>query len=104
MSKIERELERQIVAKVVMDLLSNGFVLHYYCEDQDENINVLNASDKSLAGLFDYDEQILYASRSDCTGWVRFIYGGDGWDVINDYSVNLDKYLAEANAFAELYS
>jgi hypothetical protein len=34
-------------------------------------------------------------------GWVRFIYGNDGWDVINDYTTNLEPVIAGVNALAE---
>ncbi len=26
-------------------------------------------------------------------GWVRFIYGNDGWDVISDYTTNLEPVM-----------
>lgn len=34
-------------------------------------------------------------------GWVRFIYGNDGCDVISDYTTNLESVLAPINAYAD---
>jgi hypothetical protein len=37
----------------------------------------------------------------DGGGWVRFIYGNDGWDVMNDYSTVLEPYLIKTNALID---
>lgn len=34
-------------------------------------------------------------------GWVRFVYGNDGHDVISDYTTNLESVLEPINAYAE---
>lgn len=34
-------------------------------------------------------------------GWVRFVYGNDGWDVICDYTTNLESALESTNALAD---
>lgn len=41
--------------------------------------------------LYSTDEdQLLFYKGDEYMGWVRLIYGNDGWDVINDYSVKLE--------------
>lgn len=50
------------------------------------------------------DEERLYVYRDHdhmAFGWVFFVYGNDGWDVINDYTTNLESALAEVNAYAD---
>lgn len=34
-------------------------------------------------------------------GWVRMIYGNDGWDVMADYTTNLEDVLTDANKLAD---
>jgi hypothetical protein len=36
-------------------------------------------------------------------GWVRFIYGNGGWDVINDYTTNLEPWMTNVDAIADQY-
>jgi hypothetical protein len=35
------------------------------------------------------------------TLWVRFVYGNDGWDVINDYSMALETIIEPITEEAE---
>jgi hypothetical protein len=37
-------------------------------------------------------------------GWVLFIYGNDGWDVISDYTCNLEPIMGPANELSEQHS
>jgi hypothetical protein len=34
-------------------------------------------------------------------GWIRLVYGNDGYDVISDYTVNLESVLEPVNAYAD---
>ena len=50
----------------------------------------------------DDDYLFVYkAGQSERFGWVRFVYGNDGYDVISDYTINLEKTLKGVNVFAE---
>jgi hypothetical protein len=37
-------------------------------------------------------------------GWIHFVYGNDGYDVICDMTVSLEPYLPDTLAIAEGYS
>jgi len=41
------------------------------------------------------------APEDKMVGWVRLIYGNDGWDVVNDYTTNLETLMAGATALAD---
>ena len=47
------------------------------------------------------DGQLKYTGVYDGYGWVRFIYGNDGWDVINDYCVTFEPHLVKTNALID---
>jgi hypothetical protein len=34
-------------------------------------------------------------------GWMRFIYGNDGWDVLADYTVNLEPLMPAVNELTD---
>jgi hypothetical protein len=34
--------------------------------------------------------EILIENRINSIGWVYCVFGNDGWDVISDYTTNLD--------------
>lgn len=49
------------------------------------------------------DEDDAEDGRADANkiGWIWFIYGNDGHDVVSDYTTNLEKVLQGATALAE---
>lgn len=102
-----QRLERAIVRRVVKDALAAGYVLDV--DDGGEELAVWGATTRKAAidALMNTDEDRLILRRLNAAGaltekgWVRFVYGNDGWDVINDYSVNIELVLAGAEAMAE---
>ena len=91
--KMRQLVEKEIVTEVAASLIRAGF-----------HISVDNGEDKPtpatrnlgriLEALFLTDEDYLLVYTPDNltrNGWVRLIYGNDGPDVINDYSVNLES-------------
>lgn len=55
--------------------------------------------------MFSTDEDYFFTLRhtenGQERGWVRFIYGNDGWDVINDYTTSLEHVMSKVNDYAE---
>jgi len=48
------------------------------------------------------DEDYLFCKQEGGgSRWVRFIYGNDGYDVINDYSCSLEQVLTNTNNLVE---
>ena len=56
-----------------------------------------------MAAVMLTDEDFLHYSKlgEPLQGWVRLIYGNDGWDVVNDYTTNLEPLMAGATAEAD---
>ena len=71
-------------------LKKEKYVVRVNGADDEENHDVKST-------LFNLDDAVLEiytrASGYDCEGWVRFVFGNSGYDVINDYSTNLEKFL-----------
>jgi hypothetical protein len=96
-------MDRMIVRKVVIDALAAGYTLSV--NDGGDELAIKNSTSRKavMAALINTDEDYLIFRRPGVKGhgWVRFIYGESGWDVICDYSTDLDDVLAGANALAE---
>lgn len=97
------QIEQLIVKKVITDLLAAGFALTV--DDGDGEGNQLLGVTEVVDAIMNTDEDRLYAYKRGedkrCFGWILFIYGNDGWDVISDYTTNLEEILKPAHALAE---
>ena len=58
-----------------------------------------------LDAMFAADEDYLLVHKDGRQiGWVYFVYGNDGWDVVSDYTVNLEDLMKGANELADKYN
>lgn len=98
-----QEIERRIIQRIVRDALDAGFQITV--DDGGDESSVRRSTDEAaiMATVMLTDEDFLYFSKpgEPLQGWVRLIYGNDGWDVVNDYTTNLEPLLAGAVAEAE---
>jgi len=110
------QLEATIVKKVVKIFLGLGCALRVNDgESLRPELPTLSATE-ILAELMETDEDYLEIFNTATTaddgtaidgkrhGWVRFVYGNDGWDVINDYTTNLEDDLKPVNDYADRMS
>lgn len=102
--KMRQEVEHKIAEALIKSALATGYTITV---DNGEDESKVPLSDLSLvlADMFLTDEDRLYMWEDDeRIGWVYFIYGNDGWDVISDYTTNLEPIMTEANKISEHYS
>lgn len=92
--------EKLIVGKLVTDLLAAGCVLTVNDGEEDVLIDSKDA-EAVYSALGSTDEDWLFVKYGALKGpgWVRLIWGNDV-DVISDYSMSLEPYIAGANALA----
>ncbi|MHB8415617.1 MAG: hypothetical protein ACYDB1_09585 [Acidiferrobacteraceae bacterium] len=110
MSKLVRELEEKVVRLVVKDALAKGLHLAVFA-DGEELVAPTKDAKEVLNVLLDVDDATLafYEGKTP-DGWVRFVFGNDGWDVISDYTLNLyddetkEGLLANAQALCDKYA
>ena len=96
-----QEIERQIARKVIDDALAAGYAIDVFDGEEDAIENSTDA-EAIIAAMFSTDDDRLYFRKeNEVIGWVWFIYGNSGWDVISDYTVNLEELLKGASALAE---
>jgi hypothetical protein len=96
-------VERDIATRTVDALLSAGYALVVY--DSEAYRPSKRTTDRTviLDEMFQVDDEYLVVLplTGKRVGWVRFIYGNDGWDVINDYTVNLESIMQPINDYAD---
>ena len=115
--KMRQEVEDKIVRQFVKDALAKGYLLAVSLErgyDIDEMLIASDDENKIMEAAFAGDECHIFVQRKDdlpvedgqvvSAGYVYCVFGNDGWDVISDYSTNLEELLTEANKIADHYS
>lgn len=114
--KMRQEVERKIVGQFVRDALAAGYRLAVSLErgyDIDEMLLGSTDYDAIMEAAFAGDECHIFVQPGDgpttedglvvSRGHVFCVMGNDGWDVISDYTTNLELLLTEANKIADNY-
>ncbi len=105
-------VEVAIAARVVGALFDAGYRIRvddgemisglFQCPDKD---NVVKRAD-SICGVLlamqttDMD-RLWVTGHGKKGGWVLFVYGNGGWDVVSDYTTNLEDVLKPVNDYAD---
>lgn len=98
--KMRQEVERKIASAAVKAILANGYKISV--DNGGDDFEITRSEDEKavLAAMFAADDDRLYVYELDKVrplGWVYFVYGNDGYDVISDYTVNLEKLVGEGS-------
>src|SRR5690349_14818120 len=107
--KMRQQIERKIVRRFINDALAAGYRLSVSLErGYDIEEMVLGSTDrKQIMDLaFAGDECHIFVVPATgptvedgqiiSIGWVYLVFGNDGWDVISDYTTNLESLMSEA--------
>lgn len=117
MSAIMRQIvERKIVGRFVRDALKASNRLSVSLDrgyDVDEMLIASTDRRKIMAEAFAGDDAHIFVhpphgkpvvgGQVNSRGWVYLVFGNDGWDVINDYTMNLEPLMAGANELSQRY-
>ena len=97
------EMEARIVASCVYELLEHEFLLSVDNGGGDYAINRSSDSEAVLSKLMKKPEERLIAIKDDnIFGWIHFVYGNLGYDVICDMTVSLESYTVKTQALSEV--
>jgi hypothetical protein len=95
------ELEKRIARKVVRALLAAGYEITVNNGGDDDEIPYSSDFAQIIGAMFATDEECLRTCKDDHYSFVRFVYGNDGWDVVNDYGTSLQDVMEPINEYCE---
>lgn len=118
--KMRQEIERKIIKAFVTQAIEAGYNITV---DDGEEYPLRNSTSVSeiMKAIMTTDEDRLWIDAklthsylenlkedvyyvNSALGWVYLVYGNDGWDVIADYTTNLEHLMTEADKISEHYS
>lgn len=104
--KMRQEVERKIAEALIQQSLDAGYHISVNNGGDEDEIKPSHDKKKILDAMFATDEEhlIFYNEEGKRVGWVYFVYGNSGWDVISDYTTNLDHVMSEANKVSDHYA
>lgn len=104
--KMRQEVERKIADKVIESILAQGLLIQV-TDGEEECTGRISDPEAIKKAMYSTDENILWVYSDETVryaiGFVHFIYGNDGHDVIHDYSINLEEIMKPANDLADSY-
>jgi hypothetical protein len=100
--KMRQEVERKIATAFIKSALEAGYMVSV--DNGDSETHRMSDVSSILKEMFLTDDEHLYLSKDGKgAGWVHLVYGNDGWDVISDYTTNLESLMGPANKIANYY-
>jgi hypothetical protein len=99
-------VEQKIARYAVKHLIEAGFALSVF---DGEEVTVKRSTDVVAIcnAMATTDEDYLWVHRAgekQRCGWLFFVYGNDGYDVISDYTTNLDPQMESINKYSESFA
>lgn len=98
-------IEQEMVTKVIDALLAAGYFLSTDIQEDARPAKPTNDRTVILAEMMEVDDEYLgvYRANEHLTpvSWVRFVYGNDGYDVVSDYTTNLEEIMKPINEYAD---
>ncbi len=110
---VRQAIERAIASEFVRAALDKGLIIGV--DNGDNSGGATFAGDayeyvgtsygRTLEAMFLTDDERVYVIKPGAKrpfGWVKFVYGNEGTDVISDYSTNISGVVRSAEALATL--
>ena len=100
-----KRIERAIVGKIIGMALAADYSVSIWNGGDEPEIEMATDYQRIIDALFLTDEETitLHTPGGKRAGMIFFVYGNDGYDVIADYSTNLEEFLQPALELADQY-
>lgn len=99
------KIEKQIFAQVVDSLLAAQYTLRLYDGEEFCTVHTTDRNKIIQASMSTDDDRLFVYNGDGVTGghvgWIQFIYGNTGYDVIHDYTTNLEDHIRPALNLAD---
>lgn len=86
---------QKIEVRIAAALVDSALTADYSVRVDNGEDETPHFTDKKsiLAAMFLTDDDTLWLMRNAEVSWVKLVYGNDGWDVISDYTVDLEPLM-----------
>jgi len=113
---MRQRVERMIARRIVLDAVHAGYTVSVFDGEEITVMQSTSVKDVMRALMTTDEDHLLFSRPGDAPltvtftyraninaehGWVKLIYGNDGWDVVNDYTTNLEHIMKGASALAD---
>lgn len=88
--------EKRVVNRVIKDLLAAGYTLSVDYREDDLPVKDSTSFREVSQAMMACDEEWIIARKDGKSSWVFFVYGNDAWEVICDYTIDLEEVLKGA--------
>ena len=103
--KTRQQIEKRIARKFLRTALAAGYAISL--DNGGDGFEFENSTnfDHIITEMFATDDERLYLSKDGRrVGWVLFVYGNSGYDVISDYTTNLEELMPEVEKLSDKLS
>ena len=101
--RMRQEVEMKIAVAFINSALAKGYTVGVNNGEDDYPPMTDVEAIKKLMMQTD-EEHLTIFKNGKKVGWVFLVYGNSGYDVISDYSTNLEPLMGDANKIANHYS
>lgn len=98
--------EGKIARRTIRAIIKAGYCVSVF-DGEEITLKRSTAGRAILNAMFTTDEDYLFVyprePKAPRLGWVFFVYGNDGWDVVSDYTTNLEEVMRPVLDYAETF-
>lgn len=94
-------LEAKILLKVIEKAIAAGYAITLNDGEVDVLVHNRSTSELMDAAMSSDEDVITLFDGPRHLGWILFVYGNGGWDVISDHSGLLQDFLAPIAAWCD---
>lgn len=87
--------EKAVIRAFVKTALADGCAISVYDGEAYALKKSTNVTEIMKAIMSTDEDRLNVWKDGKQIGWVYLVYGNDGWDVINDYTTNLEPLMAD---------
>ena len=99
-----QKMERSIARKFIRTALDAGYAISVWNGGDEPEISKSTKLKPIMEAMFATDEEKLVLHKDgERQGWVHFVYGNDGYDVIADYVTTLEHLMGPVNQLSDKY-
>ena len=100
--KVRKMVERRIASCFIKEALKAGYTINLNNGGDTDEIVDSTSLRAILRAMFATDDEKLHLFKAGkYVGWVYFVYGNDGYDVISDYTCNLEVLMGPVDQLSD---